>query len=237
MRVIPVLDIQRGRAVHARRGERDRYAPVSSPLTPGVTGDAPALARAYATTLGFEEVYVADLDAIAGGALQRALVSSVAAAMRHTYVDAGVRSVESAGELLEAGATRAIVGLETLPSRSALRAVVEGVGAERTMFSLDLRAGEPVTRARDLAGLSPLALAELAAECGIQVLIVLDLARVGTGTGVDLPLVRTLCRALPHLEILAGGGIAGPDDLARLADAGAHGALVGSWLLKGGSSS
>jgi phosphoribosylformimino-5-aminoimidazole carboxamide ribotide isomerase len=63
--------------------------------------------------------------------------------------------------------------------------------------------------------------------------IVLDLARVGTGAGVDLALMRRVRAAAPHAALFAGGGVRGPDDLSRLADAGCDGALVATALHDG----
>src|SRR5688572_1909740 len=66
MRVLGVVDLAGGRAVHARGGVRARYAAVTAvagaPIEPG---SALTLARAYVHTLGVGELYAADLDAIA----------------------------------------------------------------------------------------------------------------------------------------------------------------------------
>ena len=59
MRVIGVLDLLGGRAVHARAGRRDSYEPVRG-------GDGVALARWYMRDVGLTELYAADLDAILG---------------------------------------------------------------------------------------------------------------------------------------------------------------------------
>ena len=82
MRVIPVLDLLAGRAVWARRGIRVSYAPVRSALLPEA-GDAVALARAFRRTLGCEECYVADLDAIMGAPPQHALLRRLVASALH----------------------------------------------------------------------------------------------------------------------------------------------------------
>ena len=61
----------------------------------------------------------------------------------------------------------------------------------------------------------------------------IDLARVGTGAGLDLPLIARVRDAAPGLTLLAGGGVRGPEDLARLVDAGCDGALVATALQDG----
>ena len=65
LQIIGVLDLLGGRAVHARGGARDRYAPVQNaagwPIDPG---NAQTLAEIYTDVLGISEIYAADLDAI-----------------------------------------------------------------------------------------------------------------------------------------------------------------------------
>jgi phosphoribosylformimino-5-aminoimidazole carboxamide ribotide isomerase len=225
VRVLGVIDLRFGRAVHARGGRRAAYAPVESPLASG--GDARALARAYRDTLGVGGLYVADLDAIEGRAPQRALVGELAAGGT-LWLDAAVADPAAARAAAELGAERVIVGLETLPSLAALAPIVVALGAERVAFSLDLRDGRPLARdARDRAS-HPAALAERAVGEGAGTVIVLDLARVGAGAGLDLALLAEVRRRCGAAELVAGGGVRGPDDLARLAAAGCDGALVAS---------
>jgi phosphoribosylformimino-5-aminoimidazole carboxamide ribotide isomerase len=92
---------------------------------------------------------------------------------------------------------------------------------------LDLMSG------RAPPGGSPLELARRGVAAGVRALLVLDLARVGTGAGVDLELVGRVRRALPDVELLVGGGVAGPPDLARLAAAGCDAVLVATALHDG----
>jgi phosphoribosylformimino-5-aminoimidazole carboxamide ribotide isomerase len=243
MRVIPVLDILGGYAVHARAGNRDSYAPLASQLAPGEPGDAVAIARAIRDRLACRELYLADLDGIMGGPPQRALRSAVAAELPGVavWMDAGVGTADRARELLADGAARVIVGLETLPAASDPHAVLARLAGEidgilsspRAIFSLDLRAGQPNAADPALRSLSPLAIARLAAGAGFGTIIILDLARVGMATGPDLALLGEIRRALPHIELVAGGGIRDAVDLERLADAGADAALVGSALHHG----
>ena len=59
--------------MHARGGDRTAYLPVANAVGTRIDGDPIALARAYVEQLGVRELYVADLDAIAGGDEQTAL--------------------------------------------------------------------------------------------------------------------------------------------------------------------
>lgn len=234
MRVIPVLDLRAGRAVLARGGERAAYAPVPSALAPGrPAGDPIALAQAYRRQLGCDECYVADLDAITGAPPQRAVVRSLAAVGLRLLLDAGTADPDRAGAAVADGVARVVVGLETLPSFDALRAIAAAIGSERIVFSLDLRNGTPLQRAGAPHGGTPLELARAAVTAGAPALLLLDLARVGTGLGLDLSLMAELRRAHPGLELLGGGGVGSRRDLERLAGAGCDGALVATALHDG----
>lgn len=238
MRVIPVLDLKAGRAVLASRGMREAYGPVRSVLVPqDPPGDPLALARAYRDRLGCDEWYVADLDAIIGGAPQRAALRGLAGLGGRLLVDAGVSTAVRARETLaDAGRTaRVVAGLETLPSFAALADVAHAVGGERLVFSLDLREGRPVAPAGAAhhGALPPLELVGSAVEAGAAAILVLDLARIGSGRGVDLDLVAAIRRAHSRIELLAGGGIASRGDVERLADAGCDAVLVATALHDG----
>jgi phosphoribosylformimino-5-aminoimidazole carboxamide ribotide isomerase len=76
-------------------------------------------------------------------------------------------------------------------------------------------------------------IARRAADSGAGAIIMIDLARVGTGQGLDAGLIDVLRQATPGRTLLAGGGVAGPEDLARLADAGCDGVLVATALHDG----
>jgi phosphoribosylformimino-5-aminoimidazole carboxamide ribotide isomerase len=241
MQIIPVLDLAGGIAVHAQAGDRTRYAPLESELVPGRIGDALAVLRAFHALLGIHTCYVADLDAIQGGPVQRTLIRELSEF--HTgfagalLVDAGTHLPEGALEVLSCGASQVVVGLETLHAFSDLRNIVEVVGRSRVVFSLDLRLGTPILHPemRDLRGAGPeaVAVAEQAAGVGVESLLVLDLGRVGTGVGVELGLIETLRHRLPGVRLLAGGGVLTRRDLERMRDAGCDGALVASAIHSG----
>jgi phosphoribosylformimino-5-aminoimidazole carboxamide ribotide isomerase len=245
MRVLGVLDLLGSRAVHARGGRRESYEPVNikgtglgtstetRPLF--IPGDAVALARWYMRDVGLTELYVADLDAIANRPPQDTLVAALAALGAPLWLDSGAASVGEARRALELAAAVVVVGLETMPSYDALAEICASAGGDRVAFSLDLRNGEPVvaSMASAIRGDPAHVVAARAAGAGVGALIVIDLARVGTGTGLDLALIARVRKAIPGLTLLAGGGVRGADDLARLADAGCDGALVATALHDG----
>jgi uncharacterized protein related to proFAR isomerase len=255
MRVVGVIDLKDGTAVHAVRGERERYRPVSGVIG-GEDGDALTLARGLREELGLEEIYVADLDAIVGGSERAgrgdraaeseraaggdrvarsghdALLRALAAEAR-LMVDAGVTEPAAARALLDLGARRVIVGTETLSGPDALDRLLTELPAGAVILSVDLRDGRALSPDAQLAGLPALDAFAHLHRAGLREAIVLDLARVGSGAGPDVGLIAEIHAAFPDLELLAGGGVRDVADLRALDAAGAAGALVATALHRG----
>jgi phosphoribosylformimino-5-aminoimidazole carboxamide ribotide isomerase len=236
MRVVPVLDLKDGLAVHAVRGERHAYRPVRSVLS--ASADPLALARAFRERLGSDACYVADLDAIAGTGDHGAIVREIARLGLSVWLDAGVATAADARRAVAGGAARVIVGTETLraardlPAIQAAARAVPGAAAD-CILSLDHRDGRLLGGSPAVAGTEATELAALAWTAGVRAFIVLDLARVGARAGPETEPAPRLRARLPAAEIVLGGGVRDRDDLRALAGAGYQAALVGTALHAG----
>jgi len=237
-----------GLAVHARAGARDRYAPVQNaagwPIDPG---NARTLAEIYTDVLGISQIYAADLDGILHRRPQDDMTRGLASLSAPLWLDAGIRSVDDARRAIALGVSRVIVGLETLPSFDLLSDICAAVGGDRVAFSLDLHDGQPLitsgapgddaargdNAARVGDAQTPEEIAALAAISGANTVIVIDLARVGTGRGIDVGLLSRIRSAVPGPSLIAGGGVRGWDDLVLVARTGCDAALVATALHTG----
>jgi phosphoribosylformimino-5-aminoimidazole carboxamide ribotide isomerase len=224
MRVVPVIDLKGGAAVHAIRGERERYRALGR--------DPLALARAFRSELGLDELSVADLDAIGGEGDHGSSIGALAREAR-VMADAGVSEPDRARALLDLGAHRVVVGTETLTGTDALDRLLAELPEGAVVLSADLRDGRVLSPQPQLAGLPALAAMARLHRAGLREAIVLDLARVGSGAGPDVGLIAEIHAAFPDLELLAGGGVRDVEDLRALRNAGAAGALVATALHRG----
>jgi phosphoribosylformimino-5-aminoimidazole carboxamide ribotide isomerase len=222
MRIVPVIDIKGGVVVHARRGQRDDYAPLQSPLVQ--SSEPGEVARALTTLCRTKTLYVADLDALAGNPVDETTLAGLASAAE-PWVDAGATTPERAAAVHRSGAARNVVGTESLgPNPQITRPVV---------LSVDLRDGRLISPDPELADREPKAAAALARALNVSELLVIDLARVGSGLGPPLQAVAELAAALPGVAIYAGGGVRDDADLRALESAGAAGALLATALHEG----
>jgi phosphoribosylformimino-5-aminoimidazole carboxamide ribotide isomerase len=234
-RLIPVLDVMNGRVVRAVAGRRDSYRPLHCPLT---GSPAPGtIARTLLKLAGAAEVYVADLDAITGRATPAPVVTDLVRELdAPTWLDAGIGNTAFRDFPWESH-LRPVVGAETCPGPKVLRDVLNDPLRRRIGFSLDLH-GDRLSGNWRAWGLkndrAALALAVRVIEAGVGTLIVLDVTRVGTGTGAGTePLVRAIRDKFPDVDLIAGGGVRTYSDVERLGEAGASGVLVASGLHDG----
>lgn len=209
-------------------GERAAYRPLVSRYASG-SSDPVAIARGLREA-GASELYLADLDAITRRVAPNwELIDALDDLGLRLWVDAGVRDNSAAVvDQIDAGVAVVVVGLETVGGPGAVGRIIDRVGAEQVILSLDLRDGVPIIAPHaDWRG-DPRDEANLVAqahEAGVQRVIRLDLARVGTGQGIDhFPPVDFAA----GVEWWAGGGVRDRGDLQRLAALGYAGALVGS---------
>lgn len=231
MRIVPVLDVLNGVVVRGVGGRRAEYRPLQSRLTSSC--DPRDVARALAETFDLAELYVADLDGILQQRPHHALYAQLAASGVSAWVDPGLRTADDGVQLLAAGADVAVAGLESLASADVLRDLLQRLPAERVLFSLDLQAGRPLAGA-GWRGADPREIAAAAVAAGVQRLLVLDLADVGCSTGGRTDaLLQHLRTTYPHVQLVAGGGVRGVEDLQRYADLGVDAVLVASALHDG----
>jgi phosphoribosylformimino-5-aminoimidazole carboxamide ribotide isomerase len=236
MHVLPVIDVRDGAVVRAVGGDRARYEALESDLC--ATGDPLPLAFALRERFECREVYVADLDAIAGAEPNLELVKSLVEIEVLPWVDAGVRDAADALRLRQAGAA-VVVGSETVDGPAAWERVVKVVDPRRLAFSLDVRRGQALARHWDST--DPRTVAKHALAAAEQVgadsparLFVIDLDRVGSCEGVgDDRLLEHLVRAFPGIAIYAGGGVRGVNDVRALDELGVAGVLVSTAIHAG----
>ena len=241
MRVIGVVDLLDGRAVHARAGRRESYAPVQTVARSSSTPATRSRSRATTSTNSASPSCTSRTSTPSWAVLpQDTIVTPLAALGAPLWLDAGVSSADRARHALDLGASHVVVGLETLASydalgrdlrrRSAARASPSAsicATASRSSLRARLVVGRNCRRAgRRCTPRAPRTPASARSSCSTW--------RVSApARGSTFALIARVRDAAPGLMLLAGGGVRGLDDLARLADAGCDGALVATALHDG----
>ena len=225
------MDLSGGQVVRAVRGDRARYQPVRSRLCQDA--DPLRLARRLCEHCATDTLYVADLDALQGGAAQVGLLARLLEAQPglRLWLDAGFTDAAAAGWLMEEIGAR-------LPARGGDG---DAGGRVTPVFgSESLRAGElppPPQAILSLDSRGGVRLGEpgvwQAASGWAGWLIVMTLERVGSEEGPDLETLQAVHRLAPRAALIGAGGIRGVADLQTAAAAGARAWLVASALHDG----
>ena len=224
--VIPAVDLLGDEAVRLEQGAFDRVTiRAGSPdaLVQRFAAERPAL------------IHVVDLEGARDGQVRPDVIARLAEVAGDVPVQAsgGIRSVDDARSLLDAGAARVIVGTAAFATADALEQFAGALG-EQLVVAVDARDGMLMVGGWEASGRIPIEdAARRCAEAGAARLHCTAIERDGTMAGPDVELLRRV-RDASGLRIVAAGGIRSLDDLRLLAAERLEGAVVGRALLEGG---
>jgi imidazole glycerol-phosphate synthase subunit HisF len=223
LRIIPCLDVRDGRVVKGVRFQNLRDA-----------GDPAELAKEYEKQ-GADELVILDVSATPEG---RGHAVETVRRVREVLavpltVGGGVRAVEHAGALLEAGADKVSVNTAAVQDPTLISRMADRFGRQCTILALDAAATvqggwEVVTLSgRNRTGLDAIDWAREATARGAGEILLTSWDRDGTKSGYDLALISAVAKAV-RVPIIASGGAATPEHLVEALQAGASAVLAAS---------
>ncbi len=216
MQLIPAIDLLGDDAVRLEQGDYDRVL-FRQPLEDFVR-------RVVAT--GPELIHIVDLQGARDGAVRLNVVARCVGAAGGValQISGGIRSVESAREVSDAGATRVIVGTSLWRDDESLASFATALG-DQLVAALDIRDGRLAVRGW-LAD-SGISLDDALARCrdaGVVRVHVTAIERDGTMSGPDFALYERACAS--GIPVVAAGGVR-DQDIARLDALGCEAAVMG----------
>ena len=228
MILYPAIDLKGGQCVRLLKGDMEQAT---------VFNDDPTdQARRFAAD-GFSWLHVVDLDgAIEGRAVNSEAVSAIlASAAIPVQLGGGVRSLADIARWLEAGVSRVIVGTAAVRDPELVRRAASDF-PEQVAVAIDVRHGKVATAGWvHTSELDPIDLARRFEDAGVAALIVTDIGRDGTLSGVNVEEIGAIADAI-SIPVIASGGVAGVGDIERLkrrAGVPIAGAVLGKALYTG----
>jgi phosphoribosylformimino-5-aminoimidazole carboxamide ribotide isomerase len=206
--LFPAIDLKGGKCVRLLRGEMSAAT---------VFNDDPAAqARAFAAS-GFAWLHVVDLDgAFAGAPMNGPAVAAILAATHlPVQLGGGVRDEARIADWLARGVTRVILGTVALRDPDLVKRACKAHPG-RIVVGIDARAG--MVAVEGWAETSTVSARELALrfeDAGAAAIIYTDIERDGALAGVAVDETAALAEAV-STPVIASGGVASLDDLARL---------------------
>lgn len=228
IRVIPCLDVDRGRVVKGVNFVELRDA-----------GDPVELARAY-DAAGADELVFLDITASSS---DRETTYDVVRRTAETVfipltVGGGVREPDDFDRLLRAGADKVSLNTAALANPRLLSEAAERFGSQCVVLSVDARrcpegvstaSGFEVTThgGRQSTGIDAIEWAVEGARLGAGEILLNSMDADGTEAGFDLPLIEWVRREVT-VPLIASGGAGRIEDFAPAVEAGANAVLAAS---------
>ncbi|EJD6583831.1 MULTISPECIES: 1-(5-phosphoribosyl)-5-[(5-phosphoribosylamino)methylideneamino]imidazole-4-carboxamide isomerase [Providencia] len=154
-------------------------------------------------------------------------------------VGGGIRSEDDVKALLEAGATRVVIGSTAVAKPDLVKTWFETYGGEAIVLALDVRINTEGVKEIAISGWqenSNLTLEqaiEIYQPYGLKHVLCTDISKDGTLTGSNVNLYQEISQKFPDIAFQASGGIGNLDDIAAIPASGAAGVIVGRALLEG----
>jgi cyclase len=216
-RIIPCLDVDRGRVVKGVRYVDHVDA-----------GDPVEVARLYDRQEADEITF---LDITASHEERRILLDCVTRTAESVFmpltVGGGVRSLQDVRDLLNAGADKVSIMTAAVAHPELVEEAAQKIGSANLVVAIDARrVGEGwhvfTHGGRRATGIDAVAWAERMAAAGAGEILLTSMDRDGTKAGYDLALLRAVADRVP-VPVIASGGGGSADDLAAALDDGPGG--------------
>ena len=223
-RIIPCLDVDRGRVVKGTNfvGLRD-------------AGDPIEVARRYEEQ-GADELVFLDISAShEGRAIMREIVRKVAEQIFMPFtVGGGIRTLQDATDLIQAGAEKVSLNSSAVRTPELISEVSRRFGSCATVVNIDPKRTRDgtfwevhINGGRVATGLEALAWAKEVERLGAGEIVLTSMDADGTKNGYDLPMLEAVSNAV-NIPVVASGGAGSPAHLHDAFRVGADAALAAS---------
>ena len=228
MDLYPAIDLRGGKVVQLVQGDFDREA---------VHADDPVEVALGFEAAGVPWIHMVDLDAArTGDAHNRDLIARVCAAVRiPVQAGGGVRSVDAARALADAGVARVVMGTAAVQDPALVEAVAS---TQPVALGLDVRGREVSIKGwTEGSGIDIADALDRLAGCGAEAVVVTQIQGEGLLGGPDLVGLSELL-GLTDLDVIASGGVGRLEHLTQLAALERNGrrlagAIVGTAIYEG----
>jgi phosphoribosylformimino-5-aminoimidazole carboxamide ribotide isomerase len=225
MQIWPAIDLRGGKCVRLRQGDYEQET---------VFGEDPAAMARHWVEQGGEYLHLVDLDGAKAGRVVNlpSLQSILAAVSVPCELGGGIRDEATIAEMLDIGLARVVIGTKAIKSPDWFREMCRKFPG-KLVLGIDARDGRVATEGW-LETSSQLAteVAQSFAREPLAAIIYTDIATDGMLSGPNLEAMAEMQRAV-DLPVVASGGVANANDVARLAAIPMAGCIIGRALYEG----
>ena len=230
--IIPALDLIDGKVVRLHQGDYGQQRDYGNDPLPRL--------QDYQQQ-GGEVLHLVDLTGAKDPAarqipLLRKLLAGVSVPVQ---VGGGIRSEEDVAALLEAGASRVVIGSTAVRQPDVVKQWFTRFGADALVLALDVRIAAygrkniAVSGWQEDSGVTLEQIVDEFLPYGLKHVLCTDISRDGTLSGSNVALYQEVCARYPQVAFQSSGGIGSLEDIAALRGSGVQGVIVGRALLEG----
>ncbi len=226
MEIIPAIDLRGGNCVRLYQGDYEQETVFSD--------DPLAIAERWQSE-GGQRLHIVDLDgAHSGNPANLAAITAITRALTiPVQVGGGIRSVDTASGLFDAGAARVVVGTAAVSNPQLVEDLCQRFGSDRVVVALDARDGLVAIHGwTETSNITATDLAGRMARLGVERLLYTDISRDGT---LEEPNYAATVALVENsgLKVLSAGGVGAAEHVANLVPTGAEAAIIGRALYTG----
>jgi phosphoribosylformimino-5-aminoimidazole carboxamide ribotide isomerase len=225
MLIFPAIDIKDGECVRLYRGD---YA-TAHKVAEGAVDTAQKFEAAGATWL-----HMVDLNGAkdAHPVNEDLIFSVVQKTGLHVEVGGGIRRMETVTRYLENGVARVILGSAALRDPDFTAEAIRTYGP-RIAIGIDARDGKVAAEGwLETSSVDYIEMGKRMEQLGASTLIFTDISRDGMLSGPNLTMLDALNKAV-SCDVVASGGISGPEDIRALKQLNLYGAICGKSIYTG----
>ena len=219
MYIFPAIDLYDGKAVRLFKGD---YAQMT------VYSENPIeIARDFEAK-GAKFIHMVDLEGARDGSTPNLSIVADVAQNTSLFVEigGGIRDMETVEKYLSAGVSRVILGTAAVNNEAFLREAVAKYG-ERIAVGADVKDGYIAIKGwLEQSAYTLEAFMEKMQSIGVRTVICTDISRDGAMKGTNHALYAHLKKNF-KVNVIASGGVSSMEDVIRLNEAGAYGAIIG----------
>ncbi|AWQ18203.1 1-(5-phosphoribosyl)-5-[(5-phosphoribosylamino)methylideneamino] imidazole-4-carboxamide isomerase [Pantoea ananatis] len=230
--IIPALDLIDGKVVRLHQGDYAQQRDYGSDPLPRLQD----YAGQGATVLHLVDLTGAKDPAKRQIALLKTLLNGVEAVVQ---VGGGIRNRDDVKALLDAGASRVVVGSTAVKQPEEVKAWFNEFGPDAIVLALDVRIDAAnrkevaISGWQEAAGVTLEEVIEQFQPVGLKHVLCTDISRDGTLSGSNVDLYKEVTARFPQIAFQSSGGIGELSDIAALRGSGVQGVIVGRALLEG----
>ncbi len=229
--IIPALDLIDGNVVRLHQGDYDQKRDY---------GNDPLPRLLQYQKEGAKLLHLVDLTGAKDPqkrqiSLLKTLIAGVSVPVQ---VGGGIRTEEDVKALLDAGASRVVVGSTAIKEPELVKSWLQRYGGEAIVLALDVRINPQGVKQVAISGWQENSdrtleqTIEFFRPFGLKHVLCTDISKDGTLSGSNVELYREISQKYPDIAIQASGGIGDLADIAALPASGAIGVIVGRALLE-----